>query len=122
MDKQQAMQAFYQGFGLPAYEESDVPDDADLKTGYITYQKMEGEFEEPVFPSCSLWHRNPSWKMLESVKNNINDTLKNGGLIIPIESGRVWIQRGSPFAQTVSEDDNSIRRYLINLAVEFLTE
>ena len=122
MDKQQAMQSFWGGFGVPAYEESDVPDNADLSQGYITYQKMEGEFEAPVFPSASIWQRSTSWRKVESVKNNINDTLKNGGVLLPIDGGKVWIQRGSPFAQSVPEEDRTIRRLLINIAVEFFTE
>lgn len=122
MTNQQALYSFYASFGLPAYDESNVPDDADLKEGYITFQKMDGAFEEPVFPTCSLWHRNTSWRKLESVKNDINDRLKHGGVIIATESGRLWIQRGSPFAQVINENDTSIRRIMINLAVEFMTE
>lgn len=35
MNKAQAIQAFWESFGVPAYEESTVPDDAVMP--YITY-------------------------------------------------------------------------------------
>lgn len=122
MDKQQALQFFWSQFGVSAYDESDVPDDADIDAGYITYQKIEGEFESPVFPSASIWHRSTSWKKTEKIKNSINETLSRGGWIQKIEGGRVWIQRGSPFAQEMAEEDRSIRRYVINVSIEFMTE
>lgn len=122
MDKQQALQFFWSQFGVSAYDESDVPDDADIYAGYITYQKIEGEFESPVFPSASIWHRSTSWKKTEKIKNSINETLSRGGWIQKIEGGRVWIQRGSPFAQVMAEEDRSIRRIVINVSIEFMTE
>ena len=121
MDKQQALQTFFSQFAT-AYEESDVPDDADLKQGYITYQKMIGSFDEPVFPSARIWSRSTSWRKADEILNNMNDHLKNGGQIFELDEGRMWIERGSPFAQAVSEEDRSVRSYLINLAVEFFTE
>lgn len=121
MDEQQALQFFFEQFGT-AYEESNVPDDADLKQGYITYQKMLSSMGEPVYPSARIWTRSSSWQKADSMLNTINDRLKNGGQIIKINNGRMWIERGSPFAQTVAEEDRTIRSYLLNFAVEFLTE
>lgn len=121
MDKQQALNYFWNKYAT-AYEESDVPDDADIKTGYITYQKIIGSIEEPVFPTASIWTRSTSWARADAILNSIDDDLKNGGIILPIDGGKMWIERGSPFAQAVSEEDRSVRRYLLNIAVEFFTE
>lgn len=120
MDKQQALQHFFSQFAT-AYEESAVPDDADLNKGYITYQKMIGSFDEPVFPSARIWTRSTSWKKADAILNSMDDALKAGGQIFKLDEGRMWIERGSPFAQAVAEEDRSIRSYLINVAVEFLT-
>lgn len=122
MTNQQALQFFWSQFGVPAYDENDVPDDADLDAGYITYQKIEGEFEMPVFPTASILQRSTSWKKVEQIKNDINDALKRGGQIIKIEGGRLWIQRGSPFAQEMGEADRAVRRFVINVQMEFMTE
>lgn len=122
MTKQEALQFFWSQFGVPAYEENSVPDTADIDEGYITYQKIEGEFEEPIFPTGSIWTRGDSWRRAEGIKDAIDDNLKRGGQIIKIDGGRLWIQRGSPFAQGLADTDKTIRRYVINLAMEFMTE
>lgn len=121
MNKQQALHTFFSQFAK-SYEESSVPDDANIETGYITYQKMFGSFDEPVFLSARIWNRSTSWIKADEILNNINDHLKNGGQIFELDEGRMWIERGSPFAQAVSEEDRTIRSYLLNFAVEFLTE
>lgn len=122
MTKQEALQFFWSQFGVPAYEENSVPDVANIDEGYITYQKIEGEFEEPIFPTGSIWARGDSWRQAEGIKDAIDDILKRGGQIIKIDGGRLWIQRGSPFAQGLADTDKTIRRYVINLAMEFMTE
>ena len=131
MDKQQGLNQFWSQFGIPCFEETSVPDEIyDETTGkmipleppYITYQKILGSLDEPVYPTASLWTRNESWSEADRIMNAINNALKNGGQIIKIDEGRMWIVRGSPFAQAMSDEDRTIRRYFINLAVEFFTE
>lgn len=131
MDKQQALQSFWSQFGIPAFEETSVPDkiwdedaqkEVPVELPYITYQKILGELDEPVFPIASVWTRGSSWKEADRIMNSINDALKKGGQILKLDEGRMWIVRGSPFAQAMSDDDKTIRRYLINISVEFFTE
>lgn len=130
MDKQQALQNFWESFGIPAYEETSVPDEETLKelspTGevypYITYQKIIGSLGEPCYPTASVWTRSDSWAEADRILNSIYDALKRGGQIFKIDEGRMWVVRGTPFAQAMSDTDQTIRRYFINLAVEFFTE
>ena len=121
MDKQQAIHSFWSRYAT-AYEETSVPDDADLSNGYITYQKILGSIDEPVFMTASVWTRSSSGLEADTIVNKINEDLSHGGIIIPIEGGRMWIERGNPFAQAMSDTDRTIRRYVINIAVEFFTE
>lgn len=128
MTKQEALQYFWSRHAK-AFEETDVPDydpsdpnTPNVSEGYITYQKIEGEFESPVGCTGSIYHRSPSWKGVEQIKNSISDDLKRGGMIIPVEGGKVWITKGSPFAQSMDDSDRSVRRLVINLMVEFMTE
>lgn len=131
MDKQEAYNYFWSQFGVPAYDETSVPDEETMKelspTGevypYIIYQKIISSINEPVYPTASLFTRSNSWTEADSILNNIYDHLKNGGQIILIDNGRMWLVRGNPFAQPMSDpNDDKIRRYTINLAVEFFTE
>lgn len=129
MDEQQALDYFWNQFA-PAYEENSVPDEETMKElhpngqvyPYITYQKIIGSLDEPVYPTASIWTRSDSWTEADEIVNSINADLDHGGVIIKIEGGRMWIVRGNPFAQAMSDTDKTIRRYFVNIAVEFFTE
>ena len=58
-DKWQAIQEFWESFGLPAYDESSVPDDA--KMPYITYSPQIGQMDAILNLTGSLWYESVSW-------------------------------------------------------------
>jgi len=122
MDRQEAIHQFWNQFA-DAYDQNTVPDEADLVKGYITYQKVIGEFEDPVFPEAIIWTRSKSWRTADAILNNIADFLGEGGQILKIDEGRLWVVKGSPFAQehTENEDDN-IKAYRLNVSMEFMTK
>lgn len=133
MNKQQAYNAFWSRFGILAFEENTVPDDdtiealiesgaAASKYPYITYQVITGDLDGPVFPTASIWDRSNSWERVDLLTNRISEAIQTMNTI-KLDNGRMFITKGAPFAQHMSEDaDSSIRRVVINLAVEFFTE
>lgn len=120
MDKWQFLQDFWSGFGLTAYDESSVPDNAQLP--YITYNASVSDFEHPVLITASLWYRSSSWAEISQKASQIAETVC---LSKPqkIDGGRVRVWIGdTPFAQRMGDpDDATIRRILINLMAEFMT-
>ena len=62
MDKEQALHSFWSSFGLTAYDEGTVPDDAmTVNNGkYITYNVSTAALDEPVPISGDLWYRSMS--------------------------------------------------------------
>ena len=44
-----------------------------------------------------------------------------GGKIIPFDGGKLWIKRGTPFAQRMSDENEQIRRIYLNVEVEYFT-
>lgn len=119
-DKWQSIDQFWNGFGIPAYDETSVPDDAVMP--YITYSVSVGGIDDPVFISGSLWYKSTSWSDVSRKCNEISDYLDaRWPLTAEIDSGRVYITKGSPFAQRMTDPDDRIRRVYINLTVEFLT-
>ena len=46
MDNEQAYRAFWASFGLNAYDENTVPEDAELP--YITYEYAENGFDDII--------------------------------------------------------------------------
>jgi hypothetical protein len=119
MTKEQAYHAFLVPFCWPVYDENTVPDDASLPR--ITYSFSDAEFGDPVAMSMSVWDRSTSWVAVTNKANEIYNTIGLGGKIIPFDDGYIWVKRGQPFSQRMSDEDDSIRRIYINLEVEYLT-
>lgn len=120
MDKAQALQQFWGSFELPAYDANTVPDDADLPR--ITYEVVEDAIDSPVQINASLWYRGTSWAEIEQKTMEVATFIGRGGEVIKIDGGYAWIKRGEPFAQRMSDEDDTIRRMYLTTEVEFLTE
>lgn len=120
MDKAQAIQLFWGSFGIPAYDETDVPDDAVMP--YITYGVATDSIDAVVNMGASLWYRTNSWKDISQKAEEIAETIvKMNPPSIEINNGRLYISKGTPFAQRMSDDDGSVRRIYLNIQAEFLT-
>jgi hypothetical protein len=123
MNKAQFFHDFWSRFEWPAYDESTVPEvgENQAKLPYITYMVMEDEFDHPVFPGASLWDYGTTWKSVEEKAKEISEAIGYGGFTESIDGGYVWIQRGHPFAQRLSDNNDNVRRIALNIEVEFLT-
>ena len=121
MTKAAAIYQFWSGFGLTAYEENTVPEDAAFP--YLTYQLITDSFGQEVPPVANLWYRSESWKDANAKVEEISAAIGRGGKIIKCDGGCIWIKRGQPFAQNMGdESDDLIRRKYINVVLNFNTE
>ena len=124
MTKEQAIHQFWSSFGLTAYDENTVPDDATLP--YLTYSVAVGDYGSSVTMPASLWYRSQSWKDITEKANEIGNNIGLGGKIVKHDNGILWIKRASTFSQRMSagsteEDKNSsIRRIVLNIVVDYL--
>lgn len=124
MTKASALYNFFSSFGIEAYEETLVPTgDETPKFPYLTYQLVTDSFDNEVLIPVSLWYRSEaSLLALNSKTEEISQRIGRGGVFLDCDGGKIWIKRGSPFAQTMSDpEDNTIRRKYINITAEFLT-
>lgn len=120
MTKAAAIYQFWSGFGLTAYEENTVPEDAAFP--YVTYQLVTDSFDREVAATASLWYRGESWTAINAKTEEISAHIGLGGKIIKCDGGRIWIKRGQPFAQNMGdESDDLIKRKYLNLTFEFFT-
>ena len=120
MTKAAAIYQFWSSFGLAAYEENTVPEDAAFP--YVTYQLVTDSFDREVAATASLWYRGESWTAINAKTEEIAQRIGLGGKIIKCDGGRIWIKRGQPFAQNMGdESDDLIKRKYLNLTFEFLT-
>ena len=120
MTKAAAIYQFWNSFGLKAYEENTVPDDAAFP--YITYQLVTDSFDREIPVTASLWYRSESWAAINAKTEEISQRISRGGKIIQCDGGAIWLKRGRPFAQNMGdESDNLIKRKYLNITAEFLT-
>ena len=120
MTKAAAIYQFWNSFGLTAYEENTVPDDATFP--YITYQLVTDSFDREIPLTASLWYRSESWTAINAKTEEISHKISRGGKIISCDCGAIWLKRGQPFAQNMGdENDNLIKRKYLNITAEFMT-
>lgn len=119
MDKYQALNTFWNSFGLTAYDENTVPDNATLP--HITYEAAEGSFGDQISLTASIWYRSRSWADATVKAEAIASDIGLGGKLISFDNGRIWIKRGTPFSQRMSDPDSSIRRISLNIEAEFIS-
>jgi hypothetical protein len=119
MNKVQALHEFWSEFGLKAYDENSVPDNAPLP--YITYEASVDDFGNGLAQTANLWYRSSSWADITAKEQEIANYITRGGRMIKYDQGAIWIQKASPWAQRFEEEgDDMIRRIILNVMVEFL--
>ena len=120
MTKAAAIYQFWNSFGLTAYEENSVPDDATFP--YITYQLVTDRFDREIPIAASIWYRSESWTGINAKTEEISQKISRGGKIISCDGGAIWLKRGQPFAQSMGdESDDLIKRKFLNITAEFMT-
>jgi len=122
MDKFQALQTFWESFGIPAYDENTLPTGDDAPAfPYITYDAVVSSLGTPVAISASIWDYGTSWARVTAKMAEIQSAIGRGGKVLPIDDGAIWITPGTPFAQRMNDSNDMVRRIFINISAEYLT-
>jgi hypothetical protein len=123
MDKEQALHKFWSSFGLTAYDENTVPDDALTinKGKYLTYNVAAASLDEPTPLYANLWYKSSSWAEITAKANEIAGKISLVGSFTDYDGGTLWITRGRPFSQRMPDDDDTIRRIYVNVTAEFIS-
>ena len=122
MDKEQAIHNFWNSFGIPAYDETTVPDSAVFP--YITYSMATDSIGNVVPISLNIYYRSNSWRDVTLKSEEIAKRIKeNGYEMITFDKGYIYLTGGTPFAQRVAiDEDRAIKRIYMNILAEFLCE
>lgn len=122
MKKEEAIYGFLSGFDLPAWAASQVPEEAELP--YLTYQVGTAAFGEgETALTVDLWYRTEEEAIPNEKADQLARAIGRGGVLLPCESGGLWLKRGSPFCQNLTDPtDPGIKRRYLNLTVEYMTE
>lgn len=125
MNKWQTQQAFWESFGIPAYDENTAFEKgASPAFPHITYEALNGVMGQVLAISASIWYRSSSWKEISEKADEILRAVKYG-VIMKVDNGYFWIKNPelSPFAQRMASgsDDDLVKRIYITLEAESLT-
>lgn len=120
MTKEAALQAFFEQF-LPSYAASAVPDDVEFP--YLTYELITSAWEEgEVGLTVNLWYYTTSEAAPNAKVREISKAIGMGGALAPCDDGAIWLKRGSPWAQSLTDStDEKIKRRYLNITAEYLT-
>lgn len=122
MDKWQGLQAFWESFGIPAYDENSVPDDAQMP--YITYQAAVGPFESVVPLSASVWYYGTSWSGVSQKVEEISKRLNTWALVRLDDKQSIFLAKNdtAQFAQRAADEGSDlVKRIYLTLSAEFFT-
>lgn len=119
VDKEKALHTFWSGFDLKAYDENSVPDNAVLP--YLTYNVSVSGYDETTMMNVSLWYRSTSWAAITEKAEEISRAIGLSGKTLSYDDGKIYLTRGNPFSQRMSDEDDTIRRIYINVIAEYLS-
>lgn len=121
MTKAETLQIFFSSFGLTAYTATSVPDDVIFP--YLTYDLITGAWgDEQAAITVNLWFYTESEAVPNAKAEEMSRAIGNGGVILPCDGGAIWIRRGAPWCQSLTDETNhTIKRRYINVTAEFLT-
>ena len=127
MDKGQALQVFWESFGIPAIDEQSSYDQATLdKLGigrrYITYEVGSGNLTSNQMLSGSLWYRETTWENITRKADQIASFVGYGGRTYKIDGGylKIMLPQGQIYRR-VLDPDTSYRHIIFNIEVAYLT-
>lgn len=126
MTPEAAIYSFFNGFGIPAYASTSVPDqDSDMWHGfpYMSYTLVTGEWDDnEVSMTVDVWYKTESEAEPNAKVREIYLAIGRGGVMLPCDNGAVWVKRGSPWSQVVpsEEADDMIKRRYVNISIEYL--
>ena len=119
MDKVQALNSFWNGFDLNAYDATSVPEGTEMP--YITYEVSTDSFGEQLSQTASIWYRSSSWRDIQQKEMEIADYIGRGGLMIAYDDGAMWLRKDTPWAlRLAGEGDEYVRRIALNIELEFI--
>lgn len=121
MDKAQAVVSFWERVsGLTVYDENSVPDGATIP--YMTCEVATGSFEREIPLTANLYYRGTSWLAISQKAEAISREIRRSGTI-KIDGGRFRVWEGdTPLCQRMADTDSAVKRIVINVMVEFMTD
>lgn len=102
---------FWSSFGIPAYPEYAVPDNAELP--YITYEMAQPNWRDSSPYFARVWYRDTSYVDITTKVDEISNRIGEGVRIV-LDNGYMFLFKDSAFIQfqPVEDEENLKVAYL----------
>ena len=130
MDSWQAINTFWNSFGVPAYDEQTTFQEGQQPAyPHITYESASGVNGVTELLSASLWDKidpdvqmTASWSWLKQKAEEIKNEIGYGGKKMKVGGGGIWIKIPvtSPFSRPVPSGADNILRIQMNIEVDYI--
>lgn len=118
MNKTQALEKFFNSFGIPAYPVTSVPTTETFP--YMTYEAVTGFWGNQSGITVNLWYYTESEALPNAKAEEIGSAIGDGGVMLPYDGGAIWVRRGDPWCQPIEDEEKNIKRRYLNVTAEFL--
>lgn len=118
MNKAQAIQNFFESFGLTAYPASSVPDNAAFP--YLTYENAVTANGRTAYPTVNLWYKTTSEAVLNAKVEQITTAIGQG-VSVPCDNGAIYVYFNDTWNSLADVEDATIKRRFTNLTMTFNT-
>lgn len=121
MTKEESLKSFFSSFGIPAYPATGLP--LDVGFPYLTYEPITSAWDGgEVGITVNIWYFTTQESPPNAKARELSKAIGYGGKMLKCDGGYIWLKRGSPWCQNLSDDtDRNIKRRYINVTAEYLT-
>lgn len=114
MSTARTLYEFFSSFGIPAYVENNVPDDAALP--YITYELVEPDSLSQASFTARVWYMDESFAAITAKVDEIKQAI-GWGRGFPVDGGVIWIWRDTNFCQFQPPDEPKIKIAYLSMII-----
>ena len=112
-DTAKAVYGFFSGFGIPAYAQDAVPDDAELP--YITYYLQEPEWSRQASGYAQVWYPSRNRAKLNELTDMIVREIGSEGTLLGCDNGGyVMIRPETPLVSPAASGEDKTIGNLVN--------
>lgn len=118
-----ALYTFFSGFGLPAYPEDTVPDEASLP--YITYEIAVPPIWTAAQLHAHIYYRSSSYAAISAKAGEIYNAIKDGDAVIQFENGslHIGVDDDVDFLQFMSmQGDPNLKNAYLTMVMQTVCE
>jgi len=112
-----ALYEFWNSFGVNAYPEETIPEDA--KQPYITYEIVMPEWYGMATYNAKLWTYSTSFKQVFSLAEMIRQAIGEGKRI-PLKNGSIWLFKEENFFQIMPSEEITQKNAYLSMVIHVL--